>query len=105
MLSMASGVWKKKTISPTINLANALEIKEWLLPLIGDKSIAVVVRDDWYTDADPLGTLLTTYYENGTLGYYTRRRNGTISGSVNNWISSYSLSAYVGDTYTVLYQD
>lgn len=105
MSQMANGAWKKKVISPTNNLINALEIKEWLLPLIGDKSIAVVVRDDWYTDADPLGTLLTTYCENGTLGWYTRRRNGDISSSINNWIASYSLSAYVGDTYTVFYQD
>ena len=98
------GTWKQKVISPSSDMSNAIDIKNWLLSEIGAASVAVVIRDDWYTDVDVMGTFLLTSYDNSQLGYWTRRRNGKLD-STTNWIASYSLYANSGDTYTVLYKE
>ena len=103
MLSMASGVWKKITVTAPDSYTNAKQIADWLTTIKPDAKAMFVIRDAYDTPASANGTLLFGNLYDNVPYLYSRMYNGSRAQNTN-WTASYSLSMDSGDKYTILYQ-
>lgn len=105
MLSMASGVWKKITVTAPDSYTTAKQIADWLTTIKPDADALFALRDAQDTQASTNGTLLLAYlYDNVPSAYLRIYSNNLDCKGPTAWSELYNLSADSGDKYTILYQ-
>lgn len=113
--TLASGYgvgWKQKHVT----VENAISLGGGFGDLISSnlpsgKTFCIIVNDNRTTDALINNQLIAGVYDtvNGSANIFTRYRvdSGSTTGSAffSTWTDTYALTASVGDTYTLLYQE
>ena len=107
-----SGAWKQKQVT----VENAISLGGGFGDLISSnlptgKTFCIIVNNNRATDALINNQLIAGVYDtvNGNANIFTRYKadGGSTTGSAifSTWTDTYALTASVGDTYTLLYQE